>query len=253
MVVDKRDLALDDVVKQDGRGGGAVRGRGGGRGGAMRGRGAGTVGARAAAPYQRPTLCAAAPFQQRPTPSSVLMAAGFARQAALSAQFANAAAAAAAGGGFAFGAVAQQANPFAGPNNAGLNPAMHAMHGSRANPQPAAQKAAAGSARPIELSTAGTKMLVSNLGPDVSSDDLSELFEEHGGPIKKAEIFYKQDGSSLGQGEVVFKRRADADKVLKTLQGVPLDGRGLQLALVGVASAPAAAFDLRSSMPGRPY
>lgn len=117
---------------------------------------------------------------------------------------------------------------------------MHAMHGSRANPQPAAQKTAVGSARPTELSTAGTKVLVSNLGPDVSSDDLSELFEEHGGPIKKAQMFYKQDGSSLGQGEVVFKRRADADKVLTTLQGVPLDGRGLQLAIVGVASAPAA-------------
>lgn len=253
MVVDKRDLALDDVVKQDGHGAGATRGRGGGRGGAMRGRGGGNAqaAARAAAPYQRPALLAAAAFAgQRPTPSSVLMAAGFARQAALSAQFANAAAAAAAaGGGFAFVAAQhQQANPFAGPNNGGFS-----MHGGRANPQPAAQKAAVVIARPTELSTAGTKMLVSNLGPDVSSDDLQELFEEHGGPIKKAEVFYKQDGSSLGQGEVVFKRRADADKVLKTLQGVPLDGKGLQLVLVGVASTPAATFDLRNGMPGRPY
>jgi len=66
---------------------------------------------------------------------------------------------------------------------------------------------------PAELSTAGVKMLVSNLGPEVTDEDLQELFEEHGGPIKKAEIFYKQDGSSSGQGEVVFKRRADADKV----------------------------------------
>ena len=65
----------------------------------------------------------------------------------------------------------------------------------------------------VQLSTAGTKMLVSNLGPEVTDEDLEELFQEHGGPIKKAEIFYKQDGTSSGQGEVIFKRRADADKV----------------------------------------
>ena len=90
-----------------------------------------------------------------------------------------------------------------------------------------------------ELSTAGTKMLVSNLGPEVTDEDLKELFVEHGGPIKKAEIFYKQDGTSSGQGEVVFKKRADADKAIKTLNNVPLDGKPLQLALVGVSSAAA--------------
>ena len=90
-----------------------------------------------------------------------------------------------------------------------------------------------------ELSTAGTKMLVSNLGPEVTDEDLKELFVEHGGPIKKAEIFYKQDGTSSGQGEVVFKRRSDADKAIKTLNNVPLDGKPLQLALVGVSSAAA--------------
>ena len=82
-------------------------------------------------------------------------------------------------------------------------------------------------------------MLVSNLGPEVTDEDLKELFVEHGGPIKKAEIFYKQDGTSSGQGEVVFKKRADADKAIKTLNNVPLDGKPLQLALVGVSSAAA--------------
>jgi hypothetical protein len=28
---------------------------------------------------------------------------------------------------------------------------------------------------------------------------IQELFTDHGGPIKKAEVFYKQDGSSTGQ------------------------------------------------------
>jgi hypothetical protein len=85
----------------------------------------------------------------------------------------------------------------------------------------------------------GTKMLVSNLGAEVTSEDLQDLFEEHGGPLKKnAVVFYNQDGSSLGQGEVVFRRRADAEKALERLNGVPLDARPLQLALVGVDGAP---------------
>jgi len=66
--------------------------------------------------------------------------------------------------------------------------------------------------RPLaELSTAGVgvKMRLSNLGPEVTNQHLKDIF----GPILKAEIFYKQDGSSSGQGVVVFKRRADADKV----------------------------------------
>eukprot|EP00802_Teleaulax_amphioxeia_P028124 Tamp_29692.p3 GENE.Tamp_29692~~Tamp_29692.p3 ORF type:complete len:152 (+),score=36.08 Tamp_29692:54-458(+) len=134
------------------------------------------------------------------------------------------------------------------------------MHGGGAQPQraaanPAAAAAAAqaGAQRPAELSTAGTKMLVSNLGPEVTSEDLQELFEEHGGPLKKALVFYNQDGSSLGQGEVIFRRRADADRALETLNGVPLDARPLQLAIVGVASAPARATDLRGSLPARTF
>lgn len=112
------------------------------------------------------------------------------------------------GGAAAFGGA--QAAFAAGPRDGGFF-----MHDDRTGEQaePEAARGGGGS-RPAELSTAGTKMLVSNLGPEVTDEDLEELFEEHGGPIKKAEIFYKQDGTSSGQGEVVFKRRADADKVL---------------------------------------
>lgn len=56
-------------------------------------------------------------------------------------------------------------------------------------------------------------MLVSNLGPEVTDEDLQEIFEEHGGPIMTSKIFYNEDGSSSGQGEVVFKCPADAHKV----------------------------------------
>lgn len=92
---------------------------------------------------------------------------------------------------------------------------------------------------PKELTT-GVKMLVSNLGPEVTEEDLQELFTEHGGPLKKVEVFYKQDGSSSGQAEVVFKQKKDAEKVLATLQSVPLDGKPLQLALVGIPASASA-------------
>ena len=59
------------------------------------------------------------------------------------------------------------------------------------------------------LAELGVKMRLSNLGPEVTNKHLKDIF----GPILKAEIFYKQDGSSSGHGVVVFKRRADADKV----------------------------------------
>mmetsp|Transcript_8078 Transcript_8078/g.27057 ORF Transcript_8078/g.27057 Transcript_8078/m.27057 type:complete len:270 (-) Transcript_8078:157-966(-) len=123
-------------------------------------------------------------------------------------------------GGFGGGGFGRPADVFAEPPTGGFY-----MHDDRTDPEPAAPK---------ELSTAGVKMLVSNLAPGVTDQDLEELCEEHGGPVKSAEIFYKKDGASTGQGEVVFRQRAHAEKVLKGLQGVPLDGLPLKLALVGV-------------------
>mmetsp|Transcript_95291 Transcript_95291/g.139152 ORF Transcript_95291/g.139152 Transcript_95291/m.139152 type:complete len:346 (-) Transcript_95291:479-1516(-) len=225
-MVDKVDIALDDVVAKDkggkkrGGGGGGVVARGGG---AMRGRGGGgNRGARVAAPYQRP-VARGGGFGGGGGGAFPRGGGGFRGGGG--------------GGGFPFAGAHALANPFAQSRDGGFF-----MHDDRADPEPEQQQEVAprgGGRPPAELSTAGVKMLVSNLGPEVTDEDLQELFEEHGGPIKKAEIFYKQDGSSSGQGEVVFKRRADADKVLNTLQNVPLDARPLQLALVGVTATPA--------------
>jgi len=122
------------------------------------------------------------------------------------------------GGGFRGGRGGAAAMAFAGAQAAfggggGRNEGLY-MHDDRTDPEPEVS----GGARPAELSTAGTRMSVSNLGPEVTDEDLQELFEEHGGPLKSAEIFYKQGGESCGRGEVVFKRRADADKVSFPLQ-----------------------------------
>jgi hypothetical protein len=53
---------------------------------------------------------------------------------------------------------------------------------------------------------------------------------------------------------VVFKQRKDADKVIKQLQGVPLDGKPLNLALVGVpGSAPAVQQVAYAPMPRQQF
>mmetsp|Transcript_24862 Transcript_24862/g.62760 ORF Transcript_24862/g.62760 Transcript_24862/m.62760 type:complete len:296 (-) Transcript_24862:187-1074(-) len=206
-MTDKVDLALDDVVAADKP---QRKPRGGGAGGKAVARGGGRAQARAQAhPYPQRAQFQQNMFQQqrmnRGGRGGGMARAGMA--------FANG------GGGF-------------------------FMHEDRTAEEVSfgggGGGARAGAGGPKELST-GIKMLISNLGPEVTEEDLQDLCTEHGGPVKKLSIFFKADGTSTGTAEVVFKSKPAADKMLKTLQGVPLDGHPLNLALVGVpAAAPVA-------------
>nr|GLL33788.1 THO complex subunit 4A-like [Ipomoea trifida] len=96
-----------------------------------------------------------------------------------------------------------------------------------------------GGARPSSIET-GTKLYISNLEYSVSNEDVKELFSEVG-DLKRYAIHYDRSGRSKGTAEVVFSRRQDALAAVKRYNNVQLDGKAMQIEIVGtnIAAPPA--------------
>ena len=82
-----------------------------------------------------------------------------------------------------------------------------------------------------------TKIIVSNLDYGVTSDDVMELFQDIGA-VRSAHVHYDEAGRSLGTAEVVYERRVDAVAAKQKYHGLNLDGRPMDISLVGGVDEP---------------
>ena len=75
----------------------------------------------------------------------------------------------------------------------------------------------------------GRKLYVGNLGYDVSSSDLQQLFASHGTVESATVISDRSTGRSKGFGFVEMSSNAEAEAAIAALDGKELGGRAIKV------------------------
>ncbi|KAK1403586.1 THO complex subunit 4 [Heracleum sosnowskyi] len=85
----------------------------------------------------------------------------------------------------------------------------------------------------------GTKILVSNLDYEVSDDDIKDLFSVVG-DVKKISVHYDKSGRSEGTAEIVYSQWKDAEAAVKRYNSIQLDGKPMEVKIVGMVTTTSA-------------
>lgn len=88
---------------------------------------------------------------------------------------------------------------------------------------------------PRSPSKAGTKLLISNLHYEVSSEDIRDLFKPIG-PLVSYTVHFDHSDRSEGTAEAVFENRADAIRAMEKYNGILLDNMAMKIELIEKAA-----------------
>ncbi|XP_050220377.1 28 kDa ribonucleoprotein, chloroplastic [Mercurialis annua] len=75
------------------------------------------------------------------------------------------------------------------------------------------------------------KLFVGNLSWSVTSESLTEAFQEYGNVIGARVLYDGETGKSRGYGFVCYPTREEMEKALESLNGVEVEGRALRVSL----------------------
>ncbi|KAI7746486.1 hypothetical protein M8C21_008299 [Ambrosia artemisiifolia] len=75
------------------------------------------------------------------------------------------------------------------------------------------------------------KLFVGNLSWSVTSESLTELFNEHGNVVGARVLYDGETGRSRGYGFVSYHTKAEMETALQILNGVELEGRSIRVSL----------------------
>ncbi|WOG96663.1 hypothetical protein DCAR_0415999 [Daucus carota subsp. sativus] len=84
-----------------------------------------------------------------------------------------------------------------------------------------------------------TKILVSNLNYAVSENDIKDLFSVVG-DVKKISVHYDKSGRSEGSAEIIYSNWKDAEAAVKRYNNIQLDGKPMEVKIVGMVTATSA-------------